>query len=39
MLYGDITDHRWFDEVPFEKDKGVIFLAAGVLHYLARWRF
>ena len=29
----DITDHRWFDEVPFEKEKGVIFLAAGVLYY------
>ena len=30
----DITDYHWFDEVPFEKDRGVIFLAAGVLHYL-----
>ena len=30
----DITDHRWFDAVTFEKDNGVIFLAAGVLHYL-----
>ena len=30
----DITDHKWFDEIPFEKDNGVIFLAAGVLHYL-----
>ena len=32
----DITDHRWFDEVPFEDGKGVIFLAAGVLHYLTQ---
>lgn len=32
----DITDHRWFDEVPFEEAKGVIFLAAGVLHYLTQ---
>ena len=31
----DITDHGWFDEVPFDKDKGIIFLAAGVLHYLS----
>ena len=30
----DITDHRWFAEIPFEKENGVIFLAAGVLHYL-----
>lgn len=33
-VIGDITDHKWFDEVPFEQDNGVIFLAAGVLHYL-----
>ena len=32
----DITDHRWFEEVPFEEEKGVIFLAAGVLHYLTQ---
>lgn len=31
----DITDHKWFEEIPFEKQNGVIFLAAGVLHYLA----
>ena len=30
----DITDHRWFYEVPFEEESGIIFLAAGVLHYL-----
>ena len=30
----DITDHRWFDEVPYEEEEGIIFLAAGVLHYL-----
>ena len=30
----DITDHRWFDEVPYKSEDGVIFLAAGVLHYL-----
>ena len=32
----DITDHRWFEEIPYNSDKGVIFLAAGVLHYLTR---
>lgn len=32
---GDITDHKWFDEIPFDKENGVIFLAAGVLHYLS----
>ena len=31
----DITDHGWFKEIPFRKEKGVIFLAAGVLHYLS----
>ena len=31
----DITNHKWFDEIPFKKQNGVIFLAAGVLHYLA----
>ena len=30
----DITDHRWFDEVPFEVGQGAVILAAGVLHYL-----
>lgn len=30
----DITDHRWFCEVPFQKERGAVFLAAGVLHYL-----
>lgn len=30
----DITDCKWFDEIPFEEGNGVIFLAAGVLHYL-----
>lgn len=30
----DITDHKWFDDNPFKKENGVIFLAAGVLHYL-----
>lgn len=30
----DITDHKWFEEIPFRKENGVIFLAAGVLHYL-----
>ncbi len=33
-IASDITDHRWFDEIPFEEENGVIFLAAGVLHYL-----
>ena len=31
----DITDHTWFTQVPFEKEKGVVFLAAGVMHYLS----
>ncbi len=35
-VVSDITDHRWFDEVPFEEAKGAIFLAAGVLHYLTQ---
>ena len=30
----DLRDHKWFEEVGFEKEKGAIFLAAGVLHYL-----
>jgi len=30
----DITDHKWFEAVPFDPEKGIIFLAAGVLHYL-----
>ncbi len=30
----DITDHKWFDEIPFSSENGIIFLAAGVLHYL-----
>ena len=30
----DITDHKWFQELPFEPEKGIVFLAAGVLHYL-----
>lgn len=35
-VVSDITDHRWFDQVPFDPRKGVIFLAAGVLHYLSQ---
>ena len=35
-VVSDITDHCWFDEVPFDESKGVIFLAAGVLHYLTQ---
>lgn len=29
----DLTDTNWFDRIPFDQDKGIIFLAAGVLHY------
>ena len=29
----DLTDHSWFQEIPFDADKGIIFVAAGVLHY------
>lgn len=35
-VVSDITDHRWFDQAPFDPRKGVIFLAAGVLHYLSQ---
>ena len=31
---GDITDHAWFDDIPFSRADGAVFLAAGVLHYL-----
>ncbi len=31
----DITDHSWFDEIPFRRENGAVFLAAGVLHYLS----
>ncbi len=30
----DITDHSWFDQIPFRKENSAVFLAAGVLHYL-----
>ena len=33
-LISDITDHSWFDQIPFKKEEGIVFLAAGVLHYL-----
>lgn len=29
----DITDLSWFDLIPFDKEKGVIFAAAGLLQY------
>ncbi len=32
----DITDHSWFDLIPFDPAKGVIFLAAGLFHYFDR---
>lgn len=32
----DLTDHIWFDKVPFDPAKGAIFYAAGVLHYFER---
>ena len=31
----DLTDHSWFDAVSFDPSKGIIFLAAGVLHYFS----
>ena len=34
-LICDLTDHSWFDCIPFEREKGVLFLAAGVLHYFS----
>lgn len=33
-VISDITDHRWFDEIPFKEEEGAVFLAAGVFHYL-----
>ena len=33
-VVSDITDHSWFREIPFDTDRGIVFLAAGVLHYL-----
>jgi len=33
-IASDITCFEWFDKISFEKEKGIIFLAAGVLHYL-----
>ena len=33
-IAADITDHRWFESIPFDAEKGAIFLAGGVLHYL-----
>lgn len=32
-LVCDLTDHSWFEAVPFDPAKGIVFLAAGVLHY------
>ncbi len=31
----DLTDHRWFDEIPFNPPCGAIFIAGGVFHYFA----
>ncbi len=33
-IVSDITDHSWFEKIPFDQKDGIIFLAAGVLHYL-----
>ncbi|OUM58314.1 hypothetical protein PIROE2DRAFT_64495 [Piromyces sp. E2] len=33
-IASDITCTEWFNEIPFEKNKGIVFIAAGVLHYL-----
>ena len=33
-IVSDITDHSWFEKIPYQKEDGIIFLAAGVLHYL-----
>jgi len=29
----DITDRSWFDLIPFNSAKGIIFMAAGLFHY------
>ncbi len=31
----DLTDHSWFEKIPFDPGKGAIFYAAGVLHYFS----
>ncbi|MGI6556807.1 MAG: class I SAM-dependent methyltransferase [Pseudoramibacter sp.] len=32
----DLTDAAWFDQIPYDPDKGAIFYAAGVLHYFSK---
>ena len=32
----DLTDHSWLSKIPFDPDRGIIFVAAGVLHYFTR---
>ncbi len=32
----DITDRSWFERIPFEPAKGIIFVAAGLFHYFDR---
>ena len=31
----DLTDHSWFDQIPFDPARGAIFYAAGVFHYFS----
>lgn len=32
----DITNPAWMDQIPFDAQKGAIFIAAGVLHYFSK---
>ncbi len=32
----DITERSWFDRIPFEPAKGILFVAAGLFHYFDR---
>ncbi len=32
----DLTDLSWFDQIPFDPDKGIVFAAAGLFHYFER---
>lgn len=32
----DLTNPVWMDQIPFDAQKGVLFIAAGVLHYFSK---
>ncbi len=31
----DLTDHGWFEQIPFDPARGAVFYAAGVFHYFS----